>query len=214
MGFITVRTGSVTMPSPLVKTRYRNEQTVTDPGTLGSVPASDETDQGRGRGLRERLIALIRELGKFGTVGGISFLIDLTIFNVLLHNGFETLVAKTISTVIAATIAFVGNRYWTWRDREHHGMARQYSTFFVLNAVGLGIGLSCLAISHYALGQIWPALQSPLADNISGQLVGTALGTLFRFWSYKRFVFRAAAPEVSDPFDTERDDERSTVPRL
>jgi putative flippase GtrA len=93
-------------------------------------------------------------------------------------------------------------------------MARQYSTFFVLNAVGLGIGLSCLAISHYALGQIWPALQSPLADNISGQLVGTALGTLFRFWSYKRFVFRATPAEVSDPFDTERDVERSTVPRL
>jgi putative flippase GtrA len=203
------------MPSPLVKTRYRKEQTVTDPGTLGSVPASDSAeDQGRGRGLRERLVALVRELGKFGTVGGIAFLIDLAIFNVLLHNGLETLVAKTISTVIAATIAFVGNRYWTWRDREHHSMARQYSTFFVLNAVGLGIGLSCLAISHYALGQIWPALQSPLADNISGQLVGTALGTLFRFWSYKRFVFRAASVEAGDPLDTERDVERSTVPRL
>ena len=66
--------------------------------------------------------------------------------------------------------------------------------FFLLNAVGLGIGLSCLAISHYGLGAIWPALQSPLADNISGQLVGTAVGTLFRFWSYRRFVFRGPGP--------------------
>jgi putative flippase GtrA len=214
MGLITARTGSVTMPNPLVKTRYRNEQTVKDPGTLGSVPASDASAQGRGHSLRERLTALVRELGKFGTVGGIAFLIDLAVFNVLLQSGFETLVAKTISTVIAATVAFVGNRFWTWRHREHHNMARQYTTFFVLNAVGLGIGLSCLAISHYALGQIWPALQSPLADNISGQLVGTALGTLFRFWSYKRFVFRATPPEVSDPFDTERDAERSPVPRM
>jgi putative flippase GtrA len=70
-------------------------------------------------------------------------------------------------------------------------MARQYTMFFVLNAIGLGIGLGCLAISHYGLGQIWPALQTPLADNISGQFIGTAVGTLFRFWSYKRFVFRA-----------------------
>jgi putative flippase GtrA len=214
MAFITVRTGSVTMPSLLVKTRYRKEQTVTDPGTLGTVPASDASDQGRGRGLRERLIVLVRELGKFGTVGGIAFLIDLVIFNVLLQSGLETLVAKTISTVIAATVAFVGNRFWTWRDRQHHHMARQYTTFFVLNAVGLGIGLSCLAISHYALGQIWPALQSRLADNVSGQLVGTALGTLFRFWSYKRFVFRATPAEVGGASDTERDVERSTVPRL
>jgi hypothetical protein len=75
-------------------------------------------------------------------------------------------------------------------------MARQYTLFFVLNAIGLGIGLACLAISHYGLGQIWPALQTPLADNVSGQLIGTAVGTLFRFWSYRRFVFRATPSPV------------------
>jgi putative flippase GtrA len=142
------------------------------------------------RGLRTRFRALIHELSKFGTVGAISFAIDLAIFNVLLQAGVETLFAKTISTVLATTVAFTGNRFWTWRNRVHDNMARQYTMFFVLNAIGLGIGLGCLAISHYGLGQIWPALQTPLADNISGQLVGTAVGTLFRFWSYRRFVFR------------------------
>ena len=146
-------------------------------------------------GLRATLRALVRELGKFGTVGSISFAIDLTIFNVLLQAGVETLVAKTISTVLATSVAFAGNRFWTWRHRAHGHMARQYTMFFVLNAIGLGIGLSCLAISHYALGQIWPALRTPLADNVSGQLIGTGIGTLFRFWSYRRFVFPAAAGE-------------------
>jgi putative flippase GtrA len=188
------------------------------------VPATDAADPGRRPGLRIRLVALVREVGKFGTVGGIAFLIDLVIFNVLLQSGFETLIAKTISTVIATTVAFLGNRFWTWRDRAHHGMARQYTTFFVLNAIGLGIGLTCLAISHYALGQIWPALQSPLADNISGQLVGTAAGTLFRFWSYRRFVFRAVAvdaaattgePSAGEPSAGEpRAGEPSPVPRM
>jgi putative flippase GtrA len=162
--------------------------------------------------LRDRLIGLVRELGKFGTVGGISFLVDLAIFNALLQSGFETLVAKTISTIIAATLAFLGNRFWTWRHREHQHMARQYTTFFLLNAVGLGIGLSCLAISHYGLGQIWPALQSPLADNISGQLFGTAFGTLFRFWSYRRFVFRPTI-EAEVPL-SEDETEPSAVPRM
>lgn len=185
---------------------------MTGPGSLGSVAATDSADPGRGPGLRIRLVALVREVGKFGTVGGIAFLIDLAIFNVLLQSGLETLAAKTISTVIATTFAFAGNRFWTWRDRAHHHMARQYTTFFALNAVGLGIGLTCLAISHYALGQIWPALQSPLADNISGQLVGTFLGTLFRFWSYRRFVFRAAPVAGTEPLDAERDP--SPVPRM
>jgi putative flippase GtrA len=155
------------------------------------VPDTSPTQPSR---LRVNLRALIRELSKFGTVGAISFAIDLAIFNVLLQNGVETLFAKTISTVIATTVAFAGNRFWTWRHRSHANMARQYTMFFVLNAIGLGIGLACLAISHYGLGQIWPALRTPLADNVSGQLVGTAVGTLFRFWSYRRFVFRDTPP--------------------
>jgi putative flippase GtrA len=177
------------------------------------VPATIGSDQGRGRHLRDPLLALGRELSKFGTVGAVAFFIDLTIFNVLLQSGSETLAAKTVSTVVAATVAFLGNRFWTWRHREHHHMARQYSTFFVLNAVGLGIGLACLAISHYGLGHMWPALQSRLADNISGQLIGTALGTLFRFWSYRRFVFRARAAAPPPP-TAKRGAAPTPVPRM
>jgi putative flippase GtrA len=173
------------------------------------VPADGSTPR---KDLRARLHALLRELSKFGTVGSIAFTIDLVIFNVLLQAGSETLLAKTISTVIATTLAFLGNRFWTWRHRQHRHMARQYTTFFLLNAVGLGIGLSCLAISHYGLGQIWPALQTPLADNISGQLVGTAFGTLFRFWSYRRFVFPAAPVRGTPP--TEPAAESPVVPRM
>jgi putative flippase GtrA len=131
--------------------------------------------------LRRRFGTLVHEMGKFGTVGSVAFACDLAIYNVLLQLGTETLTAKTISTCLAATVAFTGNRFWTWRHRERRSLAREYTQYFLLNAVGLGIGLSCLAISHYGLGQIWPALQSQLADNVSGQLVGTALGTLFRF---------------------------------
>ncbi|MEV4636258.1 GtrA family protein [Actinoplanes sp. NPDC049548] len=149
--------------------------------------------------VRARFGALVRELSKFGTVGGIAFAIDLVIFNVLLETGAESLLAKTLSTVVATTVAFIGNRFWTWRHREHRNMARQYTMFFLLNGVGLGIGLACLALSHYGLGAIWPEFQTQLADNISGQLVGTAVGTLFRFWSYRRFVFGEPAVPPSAP---------------
>jgi len=177
------------------------------------VPATSSSAPGRGHSLRYRLAALVREVGKFGVVGGIAFVIDLIIFNALLQKaGFETLAAKTVSTTIATTFAFLGNRYWTWRHRARDHMGRQYTTFFLLNAVGLGIGLSCLAISHYGLGQIWPALKSPLADNVSGQLVGTALGTLFRFWSYRRFVFRSPTAPAADEPPTEA--EANAVPRM
>jgi putative flippase GtrA len=140
--------------------------------------------------LRARFGALVHELGKFGVVGAISFTVDFLLFNVFLKLGMEPLLAKTGSTVLATFVAFAGNRFWTWRHRAHTHMARQYGLFFFLNAVGLGIGLAFLALSHYGFGSIWPEIfQSQLADNISGQVVGTAVGTLFRFWSYRRFVF-------------------------
>jgi putative flippase GtrA len=151
--------------------------------------------------LRERFGHLVKEFGKFGTVGGVAFLVDLLIFNVLISGaGTPPLIAKTVSTVIAASLAFVGNRFWTWRHRERSGLRREYLLYFFFNAVGLGIGLACLGISHYGLGSLWPRVfQTTLADNLSGQFVGTAAGTLFRFWSYRRFVFIDAPGAPTTP---------------
>ena len=143
-------------------------------------------------GLRLKIRALVREVAKFGTVGAVAFTVDSALLALLLLVGVEPLIAKTIATVIATTVAFLGNRFWTWRHRAHSHMARQYTLFFVLNAVGLGIALVILAISHYGLGQFWPVLQTKPADFIASQVVGNALGTLFRFWSYRRFVFPVA----------------------
>jgi len=151
--------------------------------------------------LRDRFGHLVKEFGKFGIVGGVAFLVDLVIFNMLISGAdMAPLLAKTISTVIAATLAFVGNRFWTWRHRERSGLHREYLLYFLFNAVGLGIGLACLGISHYGLGSIWPSVfQTTLADNLSAQIVGTAVGTLFRFWSYRRFVFIDAAVVPATP---------------
>lgn len=178
------------------------------PTTVAEEPATPPRAPGAGlwHTLSDRFGHLVREVGKFATVGGAAFLVDFTIFNYAVHaHGTEQLTAKTISTVIAATFAFIGNRFWTWRHREHRNPAREYALFFLFNAVGLGIGLACLGISHYWLGAIWPAVfRTVLADNIASFLVGTGLGTLFRFWSYRRFVFRDAGNPPGPARDTQR----------
>jgi putative flippase GtrA len=159
--------------------------------------------------LRAKIRALVREVGKFGTVGATAFTVDTVLFYLLLEADVETLVAKTIATVISTTVAFLGNRFWTWRHRAHSHMARQYMLFFVFNAIGLGITLGVLSISHYGLGQFWPVLQSKPADLIAGPLVGNAMATLFRFWSYRRFVFPAESRSHSE---TEREHRSVTSP--
>lgn len=139
-----------------------------------------------------RLGHLVRELMKFGVVGSVAFVVDITTFNLLLHATDKPLTSKTLSTVLATTVAYAGNRTWTFRRRSRSGVRREYALFFVLNGVGLGIALTCLAISHYLLG-----FTSALADNIAANVVGLALGTTFRFWSYRRFVFPALREETS-----------------
>lgn len=149
------------------------------------------------RRLFSRFEGLIRELSKFGTVGAVCYLVDIAVFNILRVALGEPIIPKIISTVIATTLAFIGNRFWTWRDRTRSGLAREYPLFFGVNLVGLGIGVACLWISHNWLGSYWPVFATGLADNISANVVGMGLSTLFRFWAYRRFVFRAVT--VSEP---------------
>jgi putative flippase GtrA len=179
-------------------TYNRYAQPVSSTATGEQPSSSPGARQGFFRRLFDRFGHLVHELGKFGTVGGVAFALDFVLFNYANASlGWETLTAKTFSTAIAATVAFVGNRFWTWRHRERSGMAREYSLYFFFNAVGLGIGLACLAISHYGLGSVWPGVfKSLVADNIAANFVGAALGTFFRFWSYRRFVF--VGPAASD----------------
>lgn len=139
-----------------------------------------------------RLGHLVRELMKFGVVGGFAYVVDIAVFNLLLHSTDKPLTSKTISTVVATTVSYAGNRAWTFRRRSRSGVRREYTLFFLLNGVGLVIALTCLAVSHYVLG-----FTSALADNIAANVVGLALGTAFRFWSYRRFVFPALLPEAA-----------------
>lgn len=160
-------------------------------GTSDAPPAEQAATPaagGLGR-LVARFELLIRELGKFGVVGGLTYVVDTVVLKAGLSAGLNPLLAKTISTVIAASLAFIGNRYWTWRDRPRSGLRREYALYFVFNVVGLLIGLACLGVSHYLLGRVWPVFHSQLANIVSANVVGVALGTLFRFWSYRRFVF-------------------------
>jgi putative flippase GtrA len=153
---------------------------------------SETTPSRRGlvRGLIDQVDRLWHEVAKFGVVGAFAFVIDVGLFNILRFAGGEgpmydkPLTAKVVSVAVATTFAYFGNRYWTFRHRGRTSFGREYLLFFVLNGVGMAISVSCLWISHYLLG-----FTSALADNISANVIGLALGTLFRFWSYRRWVF-------------------------
>ncbi len=142
------------------------------------------------RRLYERFSMLIHEVAKFGIVGGIAFLVTEIGTNVLhfdLHLGPIT--ANVIATVVATFVSYLGNRFWTFRHRTGmSNVAGEYSLFFLLNGIGLVIQLACIGFTYYVLG-----LPGRLPYNIA-LFVGIVLGTLFRFWSYRKWVWAAPQP--------------------
>ena len=153
----------------------------------------------------ERLRRLAHEAMKFGVVGSVGYVIDVSLFNVLRYAGnpgilhHKPLTAKAVSVAVATVVTYLGNRHWTWRNRERSGARREVTLFFLLNGIGLLIAVGCLAISHYVLD-----LRSPLADNISANVVGLLLGMAFRFWSYRTFVFRRGDRPMREPAESSR----------
>lgn len=149
------------------------------------------------RGLYLRFQHLLHELGKFGTVGIIAYAIDIGLWNLLRGAFGEPYTPKVISTVVAASLAFLGNRFWTWRDRARSGLGREYAMYFGFNVVGLGISLLCLFVNNQVLGHFWPSIfHTRLAENLAGSLIGVGLASLFRFWAFRRFVFRHVPTEA------------------
>lgn len=150
--------------------------------------------------------ALIHEVAKFGIVGAVNYVLDVAIFNALVVGPLDNkpVTAKGISTLVAATSSYFMNRHWTWRDRARTGLAREYVLFILLSAVALGITLGCLGFGEYVLRE-----HSLLARNIWGNIVGVGTATIWRFWSFKRWVF--LEPEPARTEDAAAATARTTV---
>ncbi|WP_336207700.1 GtrA family protein [Nonomuraea sp. LPB2021202275-12-8] len=142
--------------------------------------------------LYQRLVSLVfHELGKFGTVGAAAFVVDTGMYNLSLALfGLGPMTSKVLAAVISITFAYLGNRYYTFRDREQSGLGREYFLFFLLNGIALLFGVLVIGFVTYTLH-----LDDIVSLNIAN-IIGVGLGTLFRYWSYKKWVFLEATEPI------------------
>ncbi|HZC41742.1 MAG TPA: GtrA family protein [Streptosporangiaceae bacterium] len=147
------------------------------------------------RRLYGRFRQLIHEGTKFLVVGGIGLVVTNGAYGLLHGRGVGPVTSATIATIIASIVTYVGNRYWSFRHRERSGVAREGVTFLVLNGVGILIQDAAVAFNAYVLGLPHNKLAEVIALN-----TGIALATVFRFLSYRRWVWQApAAPPAGAP---------------
>lgn len=147
-----------------------------------------------------RLRTLTRQFIQVGLVGLIGFVIDVGVFNLLRWTFPEwgPIIPKVISTALAIGANWMGNRYWTFRGQRRQEVVREGAEFVLVSVIGSLIPLACLYVSHYLLGHT-----SQLADNVSANVIGLVLGTLFRFTFYRLWVFHphrgTPVPEAEQP---------------
>jgi putative flippase GtrA len=126
----------------------------------------------------------LRHLISFLFIGGVAFIIDVGLFNLLVHLAwFDThpVSAKAASSVVAVMVSYLGNRAVTFRAAGGVGAVAK---FVVVNIGGIGVAVVSLWVSRYVLG-----FTSLLADNIAGNIVGVGLGMTVRYIGYSRWVF-------------------------
>ncbi|WP_159450241.1 GtrA family protein [Actinacidiphila paucisporea] len=129
-------------------------------------------------------------------MGGTGVAVNLLTFNLVRHlTSIAVVPAGIIATVVSIAVNYVGFRYFTYRDRDKSRRAREIGLFLVFSAIGLLIENGVLAVATYGFG--W---DSPLQSNVF-KFSGIALATLFRFWSYRIWVFRVLpeSPGASQP---------------
>ena len=135
-------------PRPEEKEAVPSRATVTRPAATLQPP-------------RPRLVASLlsvrnwQQLGKFCVVGAVGYLINLAVYDALLHAGLHYLVAATCSFLVAVTSNYTWNRLWTFREHRGH-LGIQGMRFFLVSLAALGANLLVLhaLVAYGGLGRL------------------------------------------------------------
>ena len=163
--------------------RLAAEETLPSPSTVERPAATLEPP--RPKPSRAGLLASLRsvrnwqQLGKFCAVGVVGYLINLAVYDALLHAGLHYLLAATCSFLVAVTSNYTWNRLWTFREHRGH-VGIQGMRFLVVSLVALGANLLVLDVLVNTAG----------VDKLVAQAVAIVVVTPLNFVGNKLWSFR------------------------
>src|SRR5215475_7916935 len=127
--------------------------------------------------LTERLRHLAPEAIAFGVIGAGNTLLYMAITWAALPIG--AVKASVIATVVTTTLAYLANRYWTYRHHTRTALRREYTLFFGFNLAGMLIQSGGVGIAKYGFG-LEEDRHKLLIMAIT--VAGIGVATVFRFW--------------------------------
>lgn len=137
---------------------------------------------------------IIYKFGKFGEVGGLNFLVDLGVLNILIWaTGFSTgiyySVFKGISFIAAVTNSYFWNKFWVFSDAQKQDQTKEAGKFFVASVLGLAFNVALASAIVFFGPKFVGGINSTTWASI-GSVVGSISAILFNFVLYKIWVFK------------------------
>lgn len=140
-----------------------------------------------------RFSATLYQLSKFMLVGGLNFLLDLGVLNLLIvifgvSQGLPAAIFKATAFGVAVTFSFFMNKFWTFGARSTAEALQEFVEFFVVALIGLGINLGTFSFVNDYIG-VRAGLPPATWANIAA-LSAAVIGTAWNFIAIKFFVFK------------------------
>lgn len=147
-----------------------------------------------------RLRRLVGVGSRFLVVGGISTLIEIGVFNLLVYAlGWDLVAAKVVASLVALVNAYLGNREWTFRHRDRRGRVAELVLFLAANAVCTALGAALVWLGVEVAALILGRAPGAVIVNVVN-LTSIVLVVLLRFVLYHTVVFRTS-PTKAAPDD-------------
>jgi putative flippase GtrA len=119
---------------------------------------------------------------RFIVIGGIGFIVNYVVLTIVYHIlGAPIIVGQVLGAELALLATFVGNNYWAFSGHHHVSIRKKLIKFHASAVGGLIINsVTVVLLVHYAHLYYGLAL-----------IVGSALGLIWNYTLYKKFVFNA-----------------------
>ena len=135
----------------------------------------------------------IFQLAKYLLIGVLATIIDLGILNFLMWTsgiaiGLWYSVFKGISFIVATCAKYFGDKFWAFEKMEKSGMRKEFSQFFIVTLIGLGLNVGAASLVVNVIGPQF-GMNEKIWANVGGIAAAFAV-TAWNFIGYKFIVFK------------------------
>jgi putative flippase GtrA len=132
---------------------------------------------------------------KYVTSGGTAAVVDL-FFLKLLVDSFKInyLISSIIAFLIAFSVSFLLQKFWTFQDSNMEGVHKQASIYFIVSLTNLGVNtlLMYFFVDHFHI------------HYFLSQIIASGLLAISSYFIYSRFIFKNNS--VVSTFDNQNKD--------